>query len=70
MKREEFEHVIRAAGSILGTSELLVIGSQALHANVDGQLPEEAQRSIEVDVAVFGDRDGSKADLSQQLHVV
>lgn len=63
MKREEFEHAIRAVGSILGTSDLLVIGSQALHASIDGELPEAALRSVEVDVAVFGDTDGSKADL-------
>jgi hypothetical protein len=63
MKREQFEHAIRAAGAILGTNELLVIGSQALHASVSTNLPEEAQRSVEVDVAVLGDVDGSKADL-------
>ncbi len=63
MRREEFEHAIRAVGSILGTSDLLVVGSQALHASIDGDLPESALRSVEVDVAVFGDGDGSKADL-------
>jgi uncharacterized nucleotidyltransferase DUF6036 len=63
MKRAEFEHAIRAAGSILGTSRLLVIGTQALHASVSSRLPAAAQRSIEVDIAVFGDRDGAKADL-------
>ena len=63
MKREEFEHAIRAVGSILGTNEVLVIGTQALHGSVSANLPEAAQRSVEVDVAVFGDRDGSKADL-------
>jgi hypothetical protein len=63
MRRKEFEHAVRAAGSILGTDEVLVIGSQALHASVSADLPDAAQRSIEVDVAVFGDRDGSKADL-------
>jgi hypothetical protein len=63
MRRTDFEHAIRAVGSILGTGEVLVIGSQALHASVSEDLPAEAQRSVEVDVAVFGDRDGSKADL-------
>lgn len=63
MKRSEFEHAIRAVGSILGTDEVLVIGSQALHASVTSDLPEEAQRSVEIDVAVFGDEDGAKADL-------
>lgn len=63
MRRGEFEHAIRAVGSILGTDEVLVIGSQALHGSVSEDLPEAAQRSVEVDVAAFDDRDGFKADL-------
>ncbi len=63
MTRSEFEHAIRAAGGVLGTTELLVIGSQAIHATVDGDLPEAAQRSIEVDIVAFDDPDGAKADL-------
>ena len=64
MKREEFEHAIRAAGAVLGVDEVLVIGSQALHASVAGDLPPEASRSIEVDVAAMrDDADGRMADL-------
>jgi hypothetical protein len=63
MKRDAFEHAIRAAGAVLGVREVLVIGSQALHASVEGDLPEEAMRSVEVDVAVFGDEEGRLADL-------
>ena len=63
MKTDEFEHAIRAVGSILGVREVLVIGTQALHGSISADLPEAAQRSIEVDVAIFGDLDGSKADL-------
>ena len=62
MKKKEFEHTIRAAGAILGTNDLLVIGSQAIHASVDFVIPE-AERSIEVDIASLSDHDGSKADL-------
>ncbi|REJ73538.1 MAG: hypothetical protein DWQ36_07050 [Acidobacteria bacterium] len=62
MTREQFEHAIRAAGAILGSNEVLVIGSQALHASVATEFPESALRSVEVDLAVLGD-DGSKADL-------
>lgn len=62
MKRDQFDHTIRAAGAILGSSEVLVIGSQAIHASIDFALPEAA-RSIEVDVAALDDRDGGKADL-------
>lgn len=64
MKREEFEHAIRAAGAVLGVREVLVIGSQALHASVAGELPPEASRSVEVDVAAMGgDAEGRMADL-------
>lgn len=45
MKRAQFEHVIRAADAVLGVSELLVIGSQAVHGSMAGELPIEAARS-------------------------
>ena len=66
MKRPEFEHAVRAAAAVLGATEVLVlvIGSQALHASVAGELPPEASRSVEVDVAVMrGDAEGRMADL-------
>ena len=63
MKRAEFEHAIRAAGAILGVPEVLVIGSQALHASMQGALPEEASRSVEVDIAALEDVDGRLADV-------
>ncbi|MFH1727041.1 MAG: DUF6036 family nucleotidyltransferase [Pseudomonadota bacterium] len=62
MKKHEFEHTIRAAGAILGTDKLLIIGSQAIHASIDFEIPE-VNRSIEVDISALDDDDGSKADL-------
>lgn len=62
MRREQFEHTIRAAGAILGVTKVLVIGSQAIHASCNDIMPE-AQRSIETDIADFEDPDGAKADL-------
>ena len=62
MKREQFEHTVRAAGSILGVDKVLVIGSQAIHASYDGIIPE-AHKSIETDISALEDDDGSKADL-------
>ncbi len=62
MNREQFEHAIRAAGAIMGENELLVIGSQALHASVP-DVPPEAARSIEADIAALDDPDEQKADL-------
>lgn len=63
MRREEFEHAVRAAGAVLGVHEVLVIGSQALHGSVADGLPEEALRSVELDVAVLDDPEGRMADL-------
>jgi hypothetical protein len=63
VRRDEFEHAIRAAGAILGVDELLIIGSQALHGSVPGAFAEAVTRSVEVDIAVRGDADGRMADL-------
>ena len=63
MKRAEFDHAIRAAGSILGETEILVIGSQAIHGSISGDLPAEAERSVEVDIVAFDDAAARKADL-------
>jgi hypothetical protein len=38
-------------------------GRKAIHATATGDLPREAQRSIEVDVVAFDDPEGLKADL-------
>jgi uncharacterized membrane protein len=61
--REQFEHAVRAAGAVLGVDEVIVVGSQALHGTLDGDLPTEATRSVEVDVAIRGDVEGRLADL-------
>jgi len=63
VNRAAFDHAVRAAGAVLGESEILVIGSQALHGTVGEELPAEAARSVEVDVAPFDDEDEHKADL-------
>jgi hypothetical protein len=61
--REQFAHAVRAAGAILATEELLVIGSQALHASTAEPLPEEAARSVEVDIGALHDPSAEMADL-------
>jgi hypothetical protein len=64
MNRTQFEHTVRAAGAVMARKDLLVIGSQALHAVVaDADMPEESQRSTDTDVAAFDDPDGALADL-------
>lgn len=63
MNRSEFDHAIRAAGAVLGETEVLVIGSQAVHGSLPEPIPPEAERSIEVDIVPLDDPDGAKADL-------
>jgi hypothetical protein len=63
VNRGQFEHAVRAAAAVLGVGEVLVIGSQAVHASIDEPVPPAAQRSVEVDVVPLGDPDGRLADL-------
>jgi hypothetical protein len=49
MNRIQLEHIIRAASQISGDSEIVVIGSQAIHAQAK-RLPPIAFRSAEADV--------------------
>lgn len=63
MRRAEFEHVVRAAASILGVREILVIGSQAIHASTSDPLPLAVVRSMEADVADLGSAPEEAADL-------
>ena len=63
MRREQLEHVLRAASQIADDSDVLVIGSQSvLGAIPEDRLPPAATASIEVDVAFFDDPDDRKAD--------
>lgn len=62
MNRPQFDHAIRAAGAILGVDELIVIGSQAVHGSMT-DLPDVAQRSMEVDIVPPDDPEGIKADV-------
>jgi hypothetical protein len=62
MKREQLEHVLRAASQIVDERNFLVVGSAAaLGTFVDDQLPHEASRSDEVDIALHNDPDGAKS---------
>jgi hypothetical protein len=63
LKREQLEHVLRAASRIVKSEDLLVIGSQSVLAKWnERRLPAAAVRSMEVDVATL-DGDERKSDL-------
>lgn len=60
MTRDQLEHIIRAAGAIVGAREVVVIGSQAILA----QFPEAQGLLVEsVDADVFTFRDPADAEV-------
>lgn len=63
MKRENLEHIIRAAGDLLGENEIIVVGSQAILGAIPDGLPKRTTLSIEVDVMAREDPEGEKAFL-------
>lgn len=63
MNREQLRHVLRAASDVVKDADILIIGSQAILASRDeSELPIEATRSIEVDLAFFSDPGEARAD--------
>ncbi len=52
MKRQELEHILRAAAAITGTDQFVVIGSQAIYGEFK-EPPAELVNSIEADVFSF-----------------
>lgn len=64
MKRSELEHILRAAATIAGDVDVLVLGSQSILGSfADDELPEKAHASIEADVTFFDDYENDKSDL-------
>jgi len=49
MKKQQLDHVLRAAGKITGEKQFLIIGSQALHGKYP-DLPDDIALSAEVDL--------------------
>lgn len=63
MRRDQLEHLIRAAGEVLGESTVIVIGSQAILASVEQPTERMLTRSLEADLLPLDDPDEEKADL-------
>jgi hypothetical protein len=63
VNRDQLDHVLRAATDIVPGADIVIVGSQAiLVVRDETELPIEATRSIEVDLAFFDDADEAKAD--------
>lgn len=63
MRRDELEHALRAAGDLLGDTEVIVAGSQAILGSYsEDELPDVTTRSVEVDIVPLDDPDQAKAE--------
>ena len=49
MKKQQLDHVLRAAGRITGEKQFIIVGSQSLHGK-HPDLPDDIIRSAEVDL--------------------
>lgn len=63
MKRDELDHILRAASRIAQEFDVVVIGSQSILGTFgEDDLPEAAHASIEADVAFWDDPNNDKSD--------
>src|SRR6056297_2206061 len=60
MRRDQLEHIIRAAGAISGATKIVVLGSQAVLA-IKPRLPKELTASMEADI--YPEDNPDKADI-------
>lgn len=63
VRRDQLEHLIRAAGALIGDDTMIVIGSQAILATVPAPAEEQLTRSMEADLLPLDDPLVEKADL-------
>ena len=64
MKKQQVDHVLRAAGRITGEKQFIIIGSQSLHGKYP-DLPDEILRSAEVDLIA-----GKKSARTEWLNAI
>ena len=64
MKKQEVDHVLRAAGRITGEKQFIIIGSQSLHGKYP-DLPDSLVKSFEVDLIA-----SKKADRTEWLNAI
>ena len=63
MNREQLNHTLHAASTLVDDPNILVIGSQSVLATSDeDELPDAATASMEIDLAFFDDPAEDKAD--------
>jgi hypothetical protein len=71
MRRDQLEHAIRTACQIIGRSEVIVVGSQAILGTFpEDRLPADATMSIEVDILPIADDNRETARLADLIEGV
>jgi hypothetical protein len=63
MRRDELEHIIRAAGAIINDKHLIIVGSQSILGQFPANLPSLVTHSIEADILPIGDSIERKGDV-------
>ena len=61
MRREDLDHIVRAAGDVINEDEVIVAGSQAALAQFPEGLPRLATLSVEADLVALDDPNDLKA---------
>jgi hypothetical protein len=64
MKKQQVDHVLRAAGVITGEKQFIIIGSQSLHGKYP-DAPDDIMRSFEVDLIA-----AKNADRTEWLNAI
>jgi hypothetical protein len=68
MRRDQLEHAIRTACQIIGTREVIVVGSQSILGTFrEDQLPDAATMSAEVDILPIADNNDETARLADLI---
>lgn len=71
MRRDQLEHAILAACQIIGSDEVIVVGSQAILGSFDeDELPPAATMSLEIDVLPVADDNEETARLADVIEGV
>ncbi len=63
MRRDELEHIIRAAGAIIGDRHLIIVGSQSILGQYPANLPSSVTYSVEAAILPIGDSVERKGDV-------
>lgn len=64
MKKQELDHILRAAGRITGETQFIIIGSQSLHGRYP-DVADEIVKSVEVDIIA-----GKKGTRTEWLNAI